>query len=132
MSKIGGSFPIFDPPATDGFHIAPHKSIWRRARGHVIIAGYDHGTPPSPHQHGSFSGSRAARHGKGRRERAWPVDARAVAASPDAGAFGRATAVRPPPHRVETAGREERRPDFSIHESRRPTGSTSPSGRTGN
>src|SRR3546814_1759831 len=53
MSKIGGSFPIFDPPATDGFHIAPHKSIWRRARGHVIIAGYDHGTPPSPHQHRS-------------------------------------------------------------------------------
>src|SRR3546814_14958180 len=88
MSKIGGSFPIFDPPATDGFHIAPHKSIWRRARGHVIIAGYDHGTPPSPHQHGSFSGSRAARHGKGRRERAWPVDARAVAAYPDAGDCG--------------------------------------------
>src|SRR3546814_17285098 len=51
MSKIGGSLPIFDPPATDGFHIAPHKSIWRRERGHVIIAGYDHGPPPRSDEH---------------------------------------------------------------------------------
>src|SRR3546814_3552878 len=55
-----------------------------------------HDTPPSPQQHGSFSGSRAARHGEGRRERARPVDARAVAAHPDAGTCGRAAAVRPP------------------------------------
>src|SRR3546814_9764102 len=74
--------------------------FWRVRFAHAIIANR-YATPSPPQQHGSLSRGRPPWHGQGGGDRAWPVDARAVAPHPDARTCRGTPAVQPPSSRSE-------------------------------